>query len=246
MPIHISKPYWDGHSLLLNVMSPTAGLLEGDEIEMVVRIREKATLVLSNPTALRIHKMSANGGAELKQRFSIESGAYLEAHPEWLILQAESSFTQTTRIDVACGAELFYLESIAPGRVAHGEAFAFRRFRNRLELRYDDSLVACEKHAISTKDDTHLPWSRAPFSPSFFVSIFLVSERLNVDSPLWPLVYEMQNETIRIGASELANPHCWNIRILSREPSDARRAIQTLRSAFYQYIDRPIPNLRRQ
>ena len=245
VPINISKPYWDGQSLLLNLMSPTAGMLEGDEVELQVTIKPKASLTLSNPTALRIHKMSGPGEARWEQSFTLEENAFLELNPEWLIPQGASRFTQATSLELAAGAELLFIEALAPGRIAHGEAFAFERFRNRLELRYDGQLAALEKHDIRPQRASHRAWASHGPSP-FYASLLCVSEKLRPESELWTGLQDLENEKLRIGSSQLHAGPCWNIKILSDDPTLVRKAIQEARERFYQAIGRHPSKLRRQ
>lgn len=242
-PIHISKPYWNGHSLLLNVMSPTAGLLEGDRIDIDVTATNESSLTLSNPAALRIHKMT-DGDAKLEQRYHVDSSSFLELNPEWLIPQAESSFRQTTNLTVDPGGELLFIEAIAPGRVAHGESFAFKKFSNRLKLKYGDTLAALEHFSLSSNASIR-PW-KSSLESAFFVSIFLVSKKLEASNEIWKHIHALHANDLTIGSSQLAHPACWNVKMLTANPVTARKTIESIRRLFYSAIERPYSNLRRQ
>lgn len=243
-PIHVGKSHWDGYSLLLNVMSPTAGMLEGDEVDIDARVEEGATLTLSNPAALRIHKMGAEGQATWRQRFAVAPNAFLESNPEWLIPQGESAFAQDTRIDVADGGELCFIEALAPGRAAHGERFAFRRFANRIELRYGGRLAAIEKHCIEPARGSQRGWELGA-AGAFHVSMLLVSARLRAECALWDEIQAMQAPSLAIGSSQLAAGPCWAVRALAADPSEARRAAAAAREAFFRAIGRRPAALRR-
>ncbi|EDY83368.1 urease accessory protein UreD [Verrucomicrobiia bacterium DG1235] len=246
-PIHISKPYWDGNSLLLNLMCPTAGMLAGDSVDLSIRTKSEAAITVSNPSSLRIHKMDSNEEANWNQRFTIEANAFLENNPEWLILQGDSSFTQRTTISVDRGGELFFIEAISPGRIAHGEAFTFRRFRNRLSLRYEGALSLLEKHTIEPRRNSASSWTNdLGETYPFYVSILLVSERLSNSATFWRAIYEKQSEGLKIGSSQLANGPCWNIKLLAKDPITARKAIAFARQRFYAEIGRNPTELRRQ
>lgn len=245
VPIHISKPYWDGHTLLLNVMSPTAGMLEGDRVDVDVRVHAGAALAISNPSSLRIHKMSPQGIATWQQRFAVESGAFLECNPEWLIPQAESAFEQTTEIDIADGGALFFIEAIAPGRAAHGETLAFRAFRNRLTLRYGGKLAAMEKHSVEPSRNTHRAWTAFQSAAPFYASIFAVFPDSGAADAWEAEAHRLKSDGLEIGASQLAVGPCRNAKILSADPTLARAAINLAREAFYRAIGHPAPALRR-
>ena len=244
-PIHISKPYWSGSSLLLNVMSPTAGLFAGDTMEIAARVRFGASLTLSSPSALRIHKMRS-GSASLTQRFAIESGAFLELNPEWMIPQGESSFEQETNIDVAKGGELLYIEAIAPGRAAHGETFAFTRLANRLTLRYGGTLSALERYEIEPAQRGHAAWMAA-FETPFAISLLVASPKLEGPNPVWEAIHSLGNSTSRleVGTSRLASGPCWSVKLIAADPADARTALVQIRSLVYAAIERVPADLRR-
>jgi urease accessory protein len=61
--------------------------------------------------------------------------ARLEYLPDPLIPYAGSRHTQSTDIRLAPGAALFWWETLAPGRQAAGESFAFERLRIESEVR---------------------------------------------------------------------------------------------------------------
>lgn len=224
-------------------MSPTAGLLEGDHVELDIIVESESTIALSNPTALRIHKMGT-GKATWDQTFRIASNAFLETHPEWLIPQAHSRFEQRTRIELEKDAQLFFIETLAPGRVASGECFAFNSYRNRLELRYDSKLSALEKFEVSPESKTHSGWAAA-FENPFYISIYVVSPKLENASPLFQAIHDLQTDSLFCGSSQLNHGPCWNIKILSPNAVEAKAALAKIRELFYQAIARPIINLRR-
>ncbi len=237
----MSKPYWNGSSLLLNVMSPTAGLLEGDRVEVEVSGQAKARLVLSNPTALRIHKMDTVKAA-WSQSFRVECDGFLETHPEWIIPQAESRFEQRTRIDLQKGASLFFIEALAPGRVASGEAFRFRSFHNRLELRFDQQLAALEQSTLSPSRGSHSGWGFS-LNAAFIYSVFVSGPRL--DDDFFQFVHEQQSATLLAGSSKLASGPCWNIKLASDDPVAAKAALAAIRERFYRAVGLPLADLRK-
>lgn len=224
-------------------MSPTAGLLEGDHVDLDIVIEPSSKIVLSNPTALRVHKMGT-GKATWNQCFHIAPNAFLETHPEWLIPQTDSRFEQRTHIDLEKDAQLFFIETLAPGRVASGESFAFSSYRNRLELRYDGKLSALEKFEISPESKTHSGWAAA-FENPFYISIYIVSPKLENASPLFQAIHDLQTDSLFCGSSQLNHGPCWNIKILSPNAVEAKAALTKIRELFYQAIDLPIIALRR-
>ncbi len=220
-------------------------MLGGDQVELDVEIESGAALTLSNPSSLRIHKMDLDEDSLWDQTFKVDSEAFLECNPEWLILQAESAFTQRTRLEVEDGGELLFIETLAPGRIAHGEAFAFRRFRNHLSLRYGGRLAAVERHDIQTARNSHRSWSAQSPAP-FYASIVMASPKLESNAhSIWQTLHELSSESIEVGVSRLASGPCWNAKLLATNPSRARQAIATIREHYYRVIGRKASDLRR-
>lgn len=224
-------------------MSPTAGLLEGDRVDIDVAVERNAALILSNPTALRIHKM-VTGKAVWNQRIKVAENALLENNPEWLIPQAKSRFEQRSRIDLDPRARLFFIEAIAPGRVAFGEDFAFHSFRNRFELYRDANLSALEQYDLRPERDNHKGWNAA-FKRPFYISIHIAAPELEETSSFFQEIHESMTDDLRIGSSKLACGQAWNVKLLTEDPVAAKAALEKIRDSFYQAIGRSAPPLRR-
>lgn len=227
-------------------MCPTAGMLGGDRVELNIDVREGAALTLSNPSSLRIHKMDLDTEAYWNQSFRVATNGFLENNPEWLILQGESAFVQRTSIEMAPGADLFFVETIAPGRIAHGERFSFRSFKNRLTLRYDNRLAALEKHAISPELNTHAAWNRGEPDLPFYISVFIASDALANQTEFWREITDLQSATTLVGYTPLAHDSCWNLKLLSSDPPEARRVLETARQLVIRAMGRTPQKLRRQ
>ena len=48
-PFHLSKPHEDAGALVVNVVNPTAGIFDGDELELQATVEAGARLVLTAP-----------------------------------------------------------------------------------------------------------------------------------------------------------------------------------------------------
>ena len=82
-----------------------------------------------------------SGAAESRLHFTVESGAWLEVMPEPLVPHRGCSYRQTTRIDLALGGGLFFADLLMPGRLAHGEAWEWRRLCLETEVRLGGELI---------------------------------------------------------------------------------------------------------
>src|SRR6478736_2865307 len=118
-PYHLSKPYWDADAgtLLVQVVNPTAGILEGDSLTSDIAVERDAALLVTTPSASRVFKMKY-GSAECRQDFKVAKGGWLEVLPEPLVPHRGCRYRQTTTIEVASGGGLFYVDLL----VAEGDA----------------------------------------------------------------------------------------------------------------------------
>jgi len=145
-PFHVGKAYWDeeGAALRVQVVNPTAGILEGDKLETEVMVGRGAALLVTTPSASRVFHMRS-GEAVASQRFSVEEGGWLEFLPEPLVPHNASSFRQVTEIDVAEGGEIAFADLLMPGRIARGETWAWSRLQLELSVRVGGELILRER-----------------------------------------------------------------------------------------------------
>ena len=120
-----------GGGALVHLHNLSGGVLGGDSLETTVRVEAGATAQLTTTSATRLYRSGANGLASGQlNHFSVGENALLEYLPDLLIPFAGARYRQQTAIELAQGAGLFWWETVAPGREARGEIFAY----DRLEL----------------------------------------------------------------------------------------------------------------
>ncbi len=241
-PIHLSKAHFETGVLRLNVVNPTAGLLDGDRIECRVRVEKSAALLLTTPSASRAHRMRG-GFAEMMQDFHVAAEGRLECWPEIFIPQAGTSYRQSSSLEIESGGELIYLEALAPGRVASGESFAFSMLEWRTDLRVGDRLVACERYRLSPESESIISLRRI-FETAYYGSIFVVSPGLNSDSPCWRNIHALHSKAAWVGCGRLAHD-AWVIKFLAEGSVPFRRLAGEVRGEIYSALGREMPSLRR-
>jgi urease accessory protein len=229
VPFHISKPYWNDHALVVQMVNPTAGLFAGDALRCEVRVESDARLHLTTPSASRIHTMKG-GRAELEQRFFVARGGWLEFQPALLIPQRQCRYRQKTEIEVETGGELFFIETFAPGRVAHGEAFSFSEIEWEFSLSYQQRLIARERFTLRPTDTSLAPL-KTPFPRAYFASGYLVSDRLDHQPESWSQIRDLNSAAVLVGASRLAASG-WSIKVLARDSVALNQTIQSVRRVF--------------
>lgn len=129
-PLHY-LPYVPGsrHSrdaALVTLVNSSGGVLGGDRLAVDVEIDRHARLDLVTQSATRLYRSTA-GKARMTQRLRLGTGASIEYFPDEIIPFAGSDFEQTTQVDLAPGARAILAETVAAGRLARGERFAFAR-----------------------------------------------------------------------------------------------------------------------
>ena len=232
-PFHVSKPYWDGEALLLQLASPTPGLFGGDRLTSCVTLDEGARLRIVTPSAGRAHTMNGDG-AELRQRFRLARGARLEFCPAPFIPQRLSRYRQSADISIEPGGELLLLETIAPGRVAHGESFSYRAIDWECNVTYAGRLVMRERFLLEP-DSPAFAAMKQPFPLGHYASACVISEAAWADDNWVEEINAIQSDTVRIGASRLVAAG-WSIKLLAADSLALQRATAQLREALARFF----------
>ncbi|RFC42025.1 MAG: urease accessory protein [Verrucomicrobia bacterium] len=228
---------------MLNVVNPTAGLLQDDRITQEATVRTAARLLLTMPGASRAHKVR-NGWAQLQQSFTVEHGAFLEVLPEVFIPQAGACYKQYTRLEVAEGGELLFFESLAPGRTAAGEVFQYRWLDWRTDLFIGTKHAARERLRLEPGTPS-IAALTSVFPSAYYASVLAVSEKLSASTPLLASLNDLQSNEVWIGQSRLAHPSGWSLRILAQTAPALRSTLESSRRALYAALGRNPPGLRR-
>ena len=243
-PIHLSKSYWDGETLLIHVVNQTAGIFGGDAITTRVVVERGARVLLSSPSAARFHA-SRGREARLEQRFDIRAGGSLDVFPEISIPQRDSKSLQKTTIQLEPGGELIYLETLAPGRVASGEAFAFASYAWRTDIRVGDRLVHRERACLAP-DDFSVAGLRALFAVSYYAGIILISPAAEGwKEDFGREITGLSDHVSATVAASRLSAHGWSIRMLAANSLALRESIRKVRDLIYRRLGRPPPDARR-
>jgi urease accessory protein len=229
VPMHVSKSFWDGDVLVVQVINPTAGLLAGDFIESEIAVQSGAALLVTTPSATRVHDTQA-GEACVEQTFSVAAGGRLEVWPEILIPQQGARYRQKTRIDLEAGAELFFMEALAPGRVASGEVFAFGQLDWETEIVQNGTKIVRERFRIDPNNGS-LDALRAAFHEAYQATLFLVSDQVSDDASCWKELRQLHDQDFWLGSSRLCQGG-WVVKMLARDSLVLRSRLEIIRHAI--------------
>lgn len=235
-PLHLSKAYHaDGWALSL-LTSPTAGLLDGDLLEVDATLEPGARAALISPAACRVHTMNS-GFARVEQRYKVGAGAVLDVWPAPLILQRNSSVRQTTQLNVDSNATVLFCEIVTPGRAAFGEAFEFTEWRSNLRIYRDSVLLAYENFSCRPEGGDVADW-RQRFPSGSYASLYCLSPE-----PLRELVQSIHDLDVadsRIGASPLRSGGL-GVKILAGDGISLRKAIFSVRNLLIDHTNTSFP-----
>ncbi len=233
-PYHLSKPYWDAdtRTLLVQVVNPTAGILSGDRLESAVSVEPGAAVLLTAPSASRVFCMRADSpAASALQHFTVAPGGWLEVLPEPLVPHRGSRFHQRTVLDVAPGGSAFYADLLFPGRIAHGETWAWDRLILELEVRSGGELLLRER-LDQTSDHLHALAILAGSgeNASFGNAVFLAPGLAADSAPPWrAALHALQTEGVWIGASVLRTGAGWSIKFVAPDGIRLRHTLASIR-----------------
>jgi len=145
-PLQVLRPYHSAADdwLSLVVLTPSGGLLNGDELRAEIIVERGASLELRTQAATQLHA----GRSCQTWSVSVEDRASLSYVPHALVPHASATHHTTLSAVMAGSARLLLTEIIAPGRVHRGELFAYDELRSNLDLWRDGTLLARERQIL--------------------------------------------------------------------------------------------------
>jgi urease accessory protein len=202
-------------------------------------VEEGASMVLTSPSANRVHR-ARDGRGILTQRLETGEGATLLCYPELFIPHAGCRYTQRTEICTHERSICVFAETIAPGRTASGEMFAFEEIQWETVVRAGARLVAMERYRL-TPGHPSLRLIRE--NHSYFGTLFVLSGKQPGSIPaLLDTVREV--EIALLGASALPGEGCV-IRLLAENSIALRKAMVDISGRVLQVLGIPEPELRK-
>lgn len=235
-PYHVSKPYWDADAgtLLVQVVNPTAGILEGDFLESDIAVNRDAALLVTTPSASRVFKMK-DGSAECRQHFAVAKGGWLEVLPEPLVPHRGSRYRQTTTVEAEPGGGFFFVDLLMPGRIAHkNEAWLWDRLCLETEVRVGGELVLRERFDQSGAGLQALAAFAGSGAKACFGNAVLVTEG---EAPWLEAARALHGDGVWLGVSALRRGG-WSLKFVAQDSIRLRRTLKELRRILAAYYPR--------
>ena len=239
-PLHLSKPHTEEGALVVNVVNPTAGLFDGDEVDIQITVEAGARLVLTTPSAGRVYRARSDRPAKVCQEIRVAAGGFVEFFPELFIPQAGSRYHQETRLHVEEGGQMLYCEWLAPGRVARGEIFEYEELLWDTDVWHGTTLAARERYRLTPKDDSLVALKQV-FPASHYLGFFVTGW------PEWPAAAldELADRDHGYSGHGPLTGGGGVVKALCANNLSARRTFGRVREIFYRALQRPVPALRR-
>jgi urease accessory protein len=237
-PYHLSKPYWDpdARTLLVQVVNPTAGILAGDRLESEIAVHREAALMVTTPSASRLFQMR-DGAAACRQHFAVAEAGWLEVMPEPLVPHRDSRYHQATTIDVAAGGSLFFVDQLMPGRVGHGEAWAWQRLCLELTVRVAGELVLRERLDQTGDELRAFAEFAGSGSTACFANAVLISpDKGTAHSASWRTeIAALHGNGRWVGISALRRGG-WTLKLVAPDGMRLRQALRDVRRILAPYF----------
>lgn len=183
-PLKVVRAFkMDDGGALVHLHNLSGGVLGGDLLELFIEVGASAIVQLTSTSATRLYRRR-HGALPARQiaRIEVGAGALLEYLPDPLIPFAGSSYCQETIIELSAGAGLFWWETVAPGREARGETFAFESLQLRTDISIGDKPIALERMNLAPSE--RLLSSPLRLGPFRYFSTFYIC-RAGVEPRPW-------------------------------------------------------------
>jgi urease accessory protein len=219
-------------SLPLQTLTP---LTLADGASYLMLLNPTGGVCLTTPSATRIYR-TAEKPAILETVIRLDEAATLEYFPDHLIPHVGSALHQSLRLELSRGSRAIILDSMASGRVAHGERWSFTEIDSRTEVH------VCGRPAHINRTRI-VPATNRPDRPGwmeefdYMSCVGLFAEGFT----RWPQVTAALNEELKSapnvhgGASIVSRSGCV-ARFLARSASDMTLANKKLWDAARAHV----------
>jgi urease accessory protein len=180
-----------------------------------------------------------DGAAECRQHFAVSAGGWLEVMPEPLVPHRASRYRQTTTIDVEDGGTLFFVDQLMPGRIAHGEAWAWDKLVLDLSVRAGGDLVLREHFDPTGSELLALSKLAGTGGEACFANAVLVvpTSPDESDPPWRAALTALHTDGLWVGVSRLRRAG-WSLKVIAPGSIRLRGALREIRRILAPYFPR--------
>ncbi len=146
-PYKTCVPFYENNRAKVVIMSCTAGILSGDNLEINISTGDNCDLTVSDQGYTKIFN-TRNGHAIQKINISAGENSRVSYLPHPIIPFENSNFTSLLTANLKSTSKAFISDITSSGRVAMGECFSMKSYQTRMEIFIDDKLVMTDNTAI--------------------------------------------------------------------------------------------------
>ncbi len=172
-----------GGGALVHLHNVSGGVLGGDQLTLNVEVGSSAYAQLTSTSATRLYRCRPGMPASTQtSSIHVARDGLLEALPDPIIPFAGSQYIQYTRIELARGAGLFWWETLAPGRTAREELFAYTLLQLGLDISAEGRPIAIERLKLEPAKQQLV--SRVRFGTYRYCGSFYIC-KVGLESATW-------------------------------------------------------------
>ena len=135
-PLRLMTPQNYGDAAWVYTSNYGGGLVDGDQIDLRLRVRSHAKAVLLTQSSTKVYRSNHLNpqGSSQTLNCQVESDASLVVMPDPLVCFAGSKFLQCQEFQLQDRASLLLVDTVSSGRHASGERWLFDRLKNQIRV----------------------------------------------------------------------------------------------------------------
>lgn len=249
-PFKVMKPFESGGAITVFQQSASAGILAGDAQEHKIIVNKGARLRIVSQSFEKIFKMEKGQSARRAIEAAVAEDALLVYTPLPCIPFSQSDFSSHSIVHLKDkSSRLLYEDILCAGRVASGELFDYRLYRNLIEVFRGQELIFRDNAFFEGSDGGEKPAAKKLLqSPSVFggfthsgtmllfgfeASLFEIRKILGLDEKL--LYAEKAPATI-VEASETGSGDI-TVRALANSAEAMQKEFEKIKTALTSWRD---------
>lgn len=151
-PVRLLTPKARGRSVWGCLTSFGGGLLCGDTTSLDVEVGAGARCLLTTQSSTKVYRSNGNGGSRHTSRIRVGDGGLFCLLPDPIQPFADAEYSQRQHLQLSPTASAVLVDSVASGRAACGEHWAFSRFHSRMEVWVGERCVAVDALRLDRED----------------------------------------------------------------------------------------------
>ena len=194
---------------VVHLHNVSGGILSGDSLRLSIEAGTSTRVQVTSVGATRIYRQRpGRAAARLFTSIRVGDGATLEYLPDVIIPFSGSRFSQSTAVLLGANAGFVAWETLAAGRIASGEEFAFDFLESECSVSSGTRPLALERYSLtpSARDPRSVArWGRFRYSATLYICHTGVAQPrwLDLESRLNDLAFERTSHASRWGVSAL-------------------------------------------